>query len=295
MDLAHPHDANKYYIPTLSPWPIVGAIAFFTMMVGSVCYLNDYTAAWSFLPGAALIAYMFVGWLSKVIDESQHGTFNTQVDRSFRMGMMWFIFSEVMFFAAFFGALFYARRFAVPWLGGQGVKIFNPLVLWPGFESHWPTNGPGHVGGRADSTFEIIPAFGVPALNTAILLTSGLTVTIAHHALRAGKRSVLTVFLALTFILGFSFVALQAHEYGEAYKDLGLRLSTGVYGSTFFMLTGFHGLHVTIGAIMLLVIWLRVLRGHFTPNHHFAFEAVSWYWHFVDVVWLGLFIFVYWL
>jgi cytochrome c oxidase subunit III len=295
MDLAHPHDANKYYIPTLSPWPIVGAIALFTMMVGSVCYLNDYTGAWSFLPGAALIAYMFVGWFSKVIDESQHGTFNTQVDRSFRMGMMWFIFSEVMFFAAFFGALFYARRFAVPWLGGQGVKIFNPLVLWPGFESHWPTNGPAHVGGRADSTFEIIPAFGVPALNTAILLTSGLTVTIAHHALRAGKRSVLTVFLALTFILGFSFVALQAHEYGEAYKDLGLRLSTGVYGSTFFMLTGFHGLHVTIGAIMLLVIWLRVLRGHFTPNHHFAFEAVSWYWHFVDVVWLGLFIFVYWL
>jgi cytochrome c oxidase subunit 3 len=200
-----------------------------------------------------------------------------------------------MFFAAFFGALFYARRFAVPWLGGQGVKIFNPLVLWPGFEGHWPTNGPGKVGGRADSTFETIHAFGIPALNTAILLTSGLTVTIAHHALRAGKRSVLTAFLAATFILGFTFVALQAHEYGEAYRELGLRLSTGVYGSTFFMLTGFHGLHVTIGAIMLLVIWLRVLRGHLTPNHHFAFEAVSWYWHFVDVVWLGLFIFVYWL
>jgi cytochrome c oxidase subunit 3 len=295
MDLAQPHDANKYYIPTLSPWPIVGAIALFTMMLGAICYLNDITAAWSLLPGAALLTFMFVGWFSKVIDESQQGTFNTQADRSFRMGMMWFIFSEVMFFAAFFGALFYARRFAVPWLGGEGVKIFNPLVLWPGYESHWPTNGPGRVGGHADSSFEVIPAFGVPALNTAILLTSGLTVTIAHHALRAGKRSVLTVFLALTFILGFSFVALQAHEYGEAYKELGLRLSTGVYGSTFFMLTGFHGLHVTIGAIMLLVIWLRVLRGHFTPNHHFAFEAVSWYWHFVDVVWLGLFIFVYWL
>jgi cytochrome c oxidase subunit 3 len=211
------------------------------------------------------------------------------------MGMMWFIFSEVMFFAAFFGALFYARRLSVPWLGGEGVKIFNPIVLWPGFEAHWPTNGPAHVGGRPDSTFSVIPAFGVPALNTAILLTSGLTVTIAHHALRAGKRPVLIIFLAATFLLGFTFVGLQAHEYGEAYRELGLRLSTGIYGSTFFMLTGFHGLHVTIGAIMLLVIWLRVLSGHFTPNRHFAFEAVSWYWHFVDVVWLGLFIFVYWL
>jgi cytochrome c oxidase subunit 3 len=295
MDLAHPQDPNKYYIPSNSPWPIVGAVSLFTMMLGAVTFLNDYAGAWVFIPGAVLFAFMFGGWFHTVIGESQHGIYNGQVDRSFRMGMMWFIFSEVMFFAAFFGALFYARQFSVPWLGGEGVKIFNPLVLWPGFEAHWPTNGPGRVGGLANSTFKVIPAFGIPALNTAILLTSGLTVTIAHHALRAGKRGVLTVFLALTFILGFTFVALQAHEYGEAYKELGLRLSTGIYGSTFFMLTGFHGLHVTIGAIMLLVIWLRVLRGHFTPNRHFAFEAVSWYWHFVDVVWLGLFIFVYWL
>jgi cytochrome c oxidase subunit III len=211
------------------------------------------------------------------------------------MGMMWFIFSEVMFFGAFFGALFYARVLAVPWLGGEGVKVFTNFILWPHFEAVWPTNGPGHVGGHADSTFRTIPAIGIPALNTAILLTSGLTVTIAHHALRAGHRTRLAVFLALTFLLGFTFVGLQAHEYGEAYRDLGLRLSTGIYGSTFFMLTGFHGLHVTIGAIMLTVIWLRVLRGHFTPARHFAFEAVAWYWHFVDVVWLGLFIFVYWL
>ncbi|HEV7986075.1 MAG TPA: cytochrome c oxidase subunit 3, partial [Steroidobacteraceae bacterium] len=139
------------------------------------------------------------------------------------------------------------------------------------------------------------PAFGVPAINTIILLSSSVTVTIAHHALRAGHRGALKFWLALTFILGFSFVAVQVHEYGEAYRELGLRLSTGIYGSTFFMLTGFHGLHVTIGAIMLTVIWLRTLKGHFTPNRHFAFEAVSWYWHFVDVVWLGLFIFVYWL
>jgi cytochrome c oxidase subunit 3 len=211
------------------------------------------------------------------------------------MGMMWFIFSEVMFFAAFFGALFYARTLSVPWLAGQGVKIFSNYVLWPQFEDTWPTNGPAHVGGKADSTFGVIPAFSLPAINTGILLTSGITVTIAHHALRARNRGVLTLFLALTFILGFTFVGLQAHEYGEAYKELGLRLSTGIYGSTFFMLTGFHGLHVTIGAIMLLVIWLRVLKGHFTPERHFAFEAVAWYWHFVDVVWLGLFIFVYWI
>src|SRR5262245_3862556 len=194
---------------------------------------------------------MFVSWFSTVIGENQHGIYNQQVDRSFRMGMMWFIFSEVMFFAAFFGALFYARALAVPWLGGQGVKFFTNLLLWPQYDGSWPTSGPAHVGGLEDSTFHVIPAFGIPAINTAILLTSGLTVTIAHHALRAGNRRVLTIFLALTFLLGFLFVGLQAHEYGEAYKHLGLRLSTGIYGSTFFMLTGFHGLHVTVGAIML--------------------------------------------
>jgi len=238
---------------------------------------------------------MFFGWFSTVIDENQHGTYNLQVDRSFRMGMMWFIFSEVMFFGAFFGALFYARVLSVPWLGGEGVKVFTNYILWPHFEAVWPTNGPEHVGGLANGAFTPMAPTPIPAINTAILLTSGLTVTIAHHALRSGHRGRLALFLALTFLLGFTFVGLQAHEYGEAYRDLGLRLSTGIYGSTFFMLTGFHGLHVTIGAIMLTVIWLRVIRGHFTPNRHFAFEAVSWYWHFVDVVWLGLFIFVYWL
>jgi cytochrome c oxidase subunit 3 len=163
--------------------------------------------------------------------------------------------------------------------------------LWEGFEASWPTAGPGAVGGD----FQTIPAFGIPALNTAILLASGVTLTIAHHALRAGNRGVLKIFLALTFILGFIFMGFQAQEYVHAYTELNLRLDSGVYGSTFFMLTGFHGLHVTIGAIMLLVIWLRVMKGHFTPTHHFAFEGVAWYWHFVDVVWLGLFIFVYWL
>ena len=295
MSNAPAPDSSSYYIPHGSPWPIRGSVALFCIMIGAVAYLNEWTGLWSFAPGAVLLAYLFFGWFSTVIGESQRGTFNSQVDRSFRMGMMWFIFSEVMFFAAFFGALFYSRMLSVPWLGGQGVKVFSNFILWPGFEAAWPTNGPGHVGGHADSTFSTIPAIGIPALNTAILLTSGLTVTLAHHALRAGQRGRLALFLAMTFLLGFTFVGFQAHEYGEAYRQLGLRLSTGIYGSTFFMLTGFHGLHVTIGAIMLLVIWLRVLRGHFTPDKHFAFEAVAWYWHFVDVVWLGLFIFVYWL
>jgi len=247
------------------------------------------------VPGFVLVVYMFIGWFTTVIDENQSGVYGLDVDRSFRMGMMWFIFSEVMFFAAFFGALFYARVFSVPWLGGEGTKVMGNELLHPLFENAWPTNGPMKLGPNDNGNFEIIPAFGLPALNTIILLTSGITVTIAHHALRAGNRGVLNIFLFLTFVLGFLFVGLQAMEYGHAYSELGLQLSTGIYGSTFFMLTGFHGFHVTVGAIMLVCIWLRTMNGHFTPQRHFAFEAVAWYWHFVDVVWLGLFIFVYWI
>jgi cytochrome c oxidase subunit III len=295
MTDAHAPDASQYYIPHHSPWPILGSVTLFTVMLGAITYLNDWAGAWSFIPGAGMLALLFFLWFGTVIGENQRGIYNLQVDRSFRMGMMWFIFSEVMFFGAFFGALFYSRVLSVPWLGGSGVKVFTNYILWPHFEGTWPTNGPGHVGGRADSSFNVMNPLGIPALNTLILLTSGFTVTMAHHALRAGRRVPLAIWLALTFLLGFTFVGFQVHEYGEAYRDMGLRLSTGIYGSTFFMLTGFHGLHVTIGAIMLTVIWLRVLRGHFTPQRHFAFEAVAWYWHFVDVVWLGLFIFVYWL
>jgi cytochrome c oxidase subunit 3 len=296
MSETHAHaDSSKYYLPHGSPWPILGSVALFCLMIGGALYLNEWAGGWALIPGALLLATMFFCWFGTVIGESEQGVYNSQVDKSFRMGMIWFIFSDVMFFAAFFGALFYARNFSVPWAGGEGVKLLNKLLLWKNFNPAWPTNGPAHIGGRADGTFEVIPAFSLPAVNTAILLTSGLTVTLAHHALRATHRGALKIWLALTFLLGFTFVGLQAHEYGEAYHDLGLRLSTGIYGSTFFMLTGFHGLHVTIGAIMLMVIWFRVLRGHFTPQHHFAFEAVAWYWHFVDVVWLGLFIFVYWI
>ena len=175
------------------------------------------------------------------------------------------------------------------------MKIFNSLLLWKDYSAGWPTNGPMELGPRDDGSFETIPAFGLPAINTAILLLSGVTLTIAHHALQEGNRRVLNFFLAATFTLGFIFLGVQMWEYAHAYNDLGLQLSTGIYGSTFFMLTGFHGLHVTLGAIMLVVIWLRTMKGHFTPQRHFGFEAVAWYWHFVDVVWLGLFVFVYWI
>ncbi len=288
------HDSNSYYVPHSSPWPIVGSISLFVLMLGVVSFLNGWAGGWAFIPGALLIAFMFFGWFSTVIGENEKGMYNMQVDTSFRMGMMWFIISEVMFFAAFFGALFYARQLSIPWLGGEGVKVYNPLLLWDGFSPSWPTNGPGVVGGNADGTFGTIPAFGLPAINTAILLTSGVTITIAHHALREGNRKLLNISLAATWLLGFVFVFLQGEEYIHAWTELGLRLSTGIYGSTFFMLTGFHGLHVTIGAIMLLVVWFRTMRGHLTPQRHFAFEAVAWYWHFVDVVWLILFVFVYW-
>jgi cytochrome c oxidase subunit 3 len=286
------HASNNYYVPHGSHWPIVGSVGLLFLMAGVSNWLNGADVGfWIMLVGVAIIATMLIGWFGTVIGESQGGLYNEQVDKSFRMGMFWFIFSEVMFFAAFFGALFYARNMAVPWLGGASNNFFTNLLLWPGYESTWPTNGPGVVGGN----FEAMEPFGLPLINTAILLTSSVTVTIAHHSLIAGKRGTLAVFLAVTFLLGFIFVYLQAHEYIHAYQHMNLKLTTGIYGSTFFMLTGFHGLHVTIGAIMLTIIWLRVVRGHFTPDKHFAFEAVSWYWHFVDVVWIALYVFVYWM
>ena len=147
---------------------------------------------------------------------------------------------------------------------------------------------PDIIGPRA-----VIEPWGLPLLNTAILLTSSFTITLAHHALKDGKRLKLIIGTALTVILGALFLYFQAHEYMEAYNELGLTLGSGIYGSTFFMLTGFHGLHVTLGTLMILIMLIRILKGHFTPEHHFAFEASAWYWHFVDVIWVGLFIFVY--
>ena len=210
------------------------------------------------------------------------------------MGMGWFILSEVMFFAAFFGALFYARVLSVPWLSGEGHGVVTHQFLWPAFKASWPMAvmpNPTNFTAYKDT----VPAFGVPAVNTLILLSSGVTVTFAHWALKKAQRTHLCVWLAATVALGALFVYLQAGEYHHAYTELSLKLSSGIYGSTFYLLTGFHGFHVTMGAVMLAVILLRSIKGHFTKNDHFAFEAVAWYWHFVDVVWLGLFIFVYWL
>jgi len=283
---------NSYYVPHGSHWPVTGSIGLFGIMMGAAIWLNGASIGPVLLAvGFAILVVMLFGWFGTVIRESEGGIYNADVDTSFRMGMGWFIFSEVMFFAAFFGALFYARNIAVPWLGGSSNNFFTNELLWPNFSAAWPTNGPGEVGGSFDS----MGAWGIPALNTAILLTSGVTLTVAHHAMQQGHRSTLNIFLALTFILGFIFMGFQAYEYIHGYNDLNLTLESGIYGTTFYMLTGFHGLHVTLGAIMLLVVWLRCLRGHFKPDHHFAFEAVAWYWHFVDVVWLFLFIFVYWL
>ncbi|MGH8196008.1 MAG: cytochrome c oxidase subunit 3 [Woeseiaceae bacterium] len=292
MPHAESQTEARYYVPHGSHWPIVGSVGLFLLMVGVSNWLNGSGAGfWIMMSGVAVIIFMLIGWFGKVISESQAGMYNSKVDMSFRMGMFWFIFSEVMFFSAFFGALFYARNMSIPWLGGESNNFFTNLFLWSGFESTWPTNGPGNVGGD----YEVMLPFGLPLINTAILLTSSMTVTIAHHALQQNKRAMLNIFLAATFLLGFTFVYLQAAEYIHAYHEMNLKLTTGIYGSTFFMLTGFHGMHVTIGAIMLAVIWLRTMRGHFTPTHHFGFEAAAWYWHFVDVVWLGLYVFVYWM
>jgi len=284
------HAEDSYYVPAGTRWPIVGSLGLVTLLASAAFWMNDSSVApWTFVAGLAILVFMLVGWFGEVIRESEGGFYNTQVDASFRLGMMWFIFSEVMFFACFFGALFYARVFSVPWLGGEGSGAYTNEMLWQGYQAVWPTSGPAELGGY----FQTIPAFGVPFLNTLILLSSGVTVTLAHYALLKNERLRLVTWLFATVFLGFLFVWFQVGEYKEAYQELGLTLGSGIYGSTFFMLTGFHGLHVTLGAIMLLVIALRCARGHFNPDQHFGFEAVAWYWHFVDVVWLGLFIFVY--
>ena len=276
----------KYFVPEPSRWPIVGSIALCLMGSGAATWFNGGAPGpWMVLVGFVLLVYMMFGWFGNVVHESEGGKYNGRVDVSFRWGMSWFIFSEVMFFAAFFGALFYARTFSIPWLGDLENKL-----LWPDFNAVWPTAGPG-----IDTQFSPMGAWGIPALNTALLLTSGATLTWAHHALRANHRGQLIMGLLATIALGFTFLGFQIYEYVHAYQDLNLKLTSGIFGSTFFMLTGFHGFHVTVGAIMLTVILFRCMAGHFKPEHHFGFEGVAWYWHFVDVVWLLLFVLVYWL
>ncbi len=286
---------QHYYVPPQSYWPIIGSIGLFTMVVGGINVLHEHAYGWLiFLTGTFLIVLMMFGWFGNVIQESRSGLYSPQLDRSFRWGMVWFIFSEVMFFGAFFGALFYARNFSVPWMGGIGAKPATHTLLWDNFTAIWPLlknpDPTQYVG-----PLEAMGAWGIPALNTLILLSSGATVTMAHIALKNDHRKKLILGLLATVVLGILFLSFQAYEYYHAYTALGLKLNSGIYGTTFFMLTGFHGAHVTIGTIMLSVILVRCMRGHFTPENHFGFEATAWYWHFVDVVWLMLFIFVYWL
>jgi cytochrome c oxidase subunit 3 len=286
MSATTPAGTPAYFVPQPSHWPIVGSGALLLLGMGAAFWMNGLAAGpWMTAAGFALLLVMLFGWFGTVIRESEGHLYSKRVDLSFRWSMSWFIFSEVMFFAAFFGALFYARMISVPDLGSQEQKL-----LWPDFAASWPSAGP-----YITERFSPIGAFGIPLLNTILLLTSGVTLTIAHHALKAGHRGALKLWLLATVALGVTFLGFQAYEYVHLYQDLNLRLTSGIYGSTFFMLTGFHGAHVTVGAIMLTVMLFRAIRGHFTPDNHFAFEAAAWYWHFVDVVWLLLFVLVYWL
>jgi len=282
------HSADQYYVPHGSYWPIIASVALTVGVVGAAQWFNGNASGQMILfIGLAMVVFMMFGWFGTVIRESLSGAYNEQVDRSFRQGMMWFIFSEVMFFAAFFGALFYARVLSVPWL--LDADMSTNMFLWQGYSEAWPTNGPANIGGD----FQTMGAWGIPAINTLLLLTSGVTITLSHWALKVGDNAKTVLWLWATVALGVVFLGFQAYEYVHAYRDLNLTLESGVYGSTFFMLTGFHGLHVTLGTIMLIVIAIRAGKRHFTADNHFAFEGVAWYWHFVDVVWLGLFIFVY--
>jgi cytochrome c oxidase subunit 3 len=289
---------QTYYVPEQSKWPIIATVGLGVTMYGLASIMvngsagESTTGAWiTFGIGGLIMIYMLFGWFGSVIKESRDGLYSPQMDRSFRWGMSWFIFSEVMFFAAFFGALFYVRTFAIPWLGGEGDRGSSNM-LWEGFQATWPLlNSPDPEAYPAPK--EIINPWHLPLINTILLVTSSFTVTVAHHALKHDNRKKVKVWLLATIVLALVFIGFQAEEYVQAYTELDLTLKSGIYGSTFFMLTGFHGAHVILGTLMLIIMLIRIQKGHFTADKHFGFEATSWYWHFVDVVWLGLFVFVY--
>ncbi len=294
--------ATNYYVPEQSIWPILASIALFIIAVGAGNFIqqtatggvatgNDGSLGWLILLlGVGAIIVVMFGWFGNTITESIAGMNSTQMDTSYRMGMMWFIFSEVMFFCAFFGALFYARLLSVPWIAGEGSNAMTHEVLWPEFQAMWPL-----VKTPDGTEFQAMGPYPLPLINTLLLITSGFFLTIAHHAMLKDQRRTIIVNLSISIALGFIFLGVQAYEYVHAYRDLGLTLDAGIYGSTFFLLTGFHGLHVSIGAILLTIMLIRILKGHFSSDNHFAFEAAAWYWHFVDVVWIFLFFVVYWL
>ena len=271
----------------------MASLGLFFVILGAVQWVNGVGwGAYSLALGMVVwLATLFV-WFRDSVRESEGGLYGHKIDLSYRWSMSWFIFSEVMFFGAFFTALLWARVHSVPALG----NLENAL-LWPDFKSVWPSVAAGVTASPADivEPFQTVGPFWLPTINTALLLTSGVTMTIAHHALREGHRAKTIAFMWATVILGVVFLIVQGYEYYHAYVDLNLKLTSGIYGSTFFMLTGFHGFHVLVGMLMLFFITLRLQKGHFTVEKHFGFEGAAWYWHFVDVVWLGLYILVYWL
>ena len=280
--------APHYFVPSPSHWPIVGSIALTCFGFGMAGWVNGAAyGPYLFALFLAILIYMMFGWFGTVAKESEGGQYSHHVDVSFRWSMGWFIFSEVMFFAAFFGALWYARVISMPWLG----DLDHKMMLWPDFSASWPNLGPAKI----SDAFQKMGPWPIPTINTALLLTSGLTLTIAHHAIKEDHRAKVKLWMAITILLGALFLCLQVYEYIHAYSELNLRLDSGIFGSTFYMLTGFHGFHVTVGALMLFFVLMRYMRGHFSGKNHFAFEAAAWYWHFVDVVWLGLYVVVYWL
>ncbi|MHB1949072.1 MAG: cytochrome c oxidase subunit 3 [Gammaproteobacteria bacterium] len=285
---------KRYFIAHPSQWPILGSCSLFLILVGIINIIHvNWFGHYLLAFGLLLFIYMLHGWFSTVIDESTQGLHSLQMDRSYRWGMVWFIVSEIAFFGAFFGVLFYARLVSVPTLGGEH-SLDTHTFLWPHFQAIWPllkNPNPQMFPGPS----ETIPTWGIPALNTFLLLSSAVAVTWAVIGLKKNQRWQLNLGLIATVVLGATFLCMQAFEYHEAYTQLHLTLASGIYGTTFFMLTGFHAAHVTVGLTMLIVILIRCLKGQFSPEHHFGLEAVSWYWHFVDTIWLFLFVFVYWL
>jgi cytochrome c oxidase subunit III len=281
------NDSPYYFIPHPSRHPISASLGLVVMLASLASWING--ESWGpigVLAGLLFLLFTLWHWFGDAISESEGGMYGKRVDKSYRWSMSWFIFSEVMFFGAFFGALFYAREIAMHQLGSLDYKL-----IWPDFSGVWPNTGPAQL----VSQYASMKPYPVPTINTALLLSSGATLTVAHHALRENHRSKAIAWMAATIALGLCFLCLQAFEYIHAYNELNLTLASGVYGSTFFLLTGFHGFHVFLGGTMLTVVMIRLIRGHFTADHHFAFEGAAWYWHFVDVVWLGLYVVVYWL
>jgi cytochrome c oxidase subunit III len=276
-----------YFVPGLSRHPVMASIGLLGFGSGMTGWVNGYSwGAPLTIASVVYVLFVLYKWFGDAISESNSGQNSINVDVSYRWSMSWFIFSEIMFFAAFFSALFYARSISMPWLGDIESKL-----LWPTFTAVWPNDGPAGL----VEQFSTMGPWPIPTINTLLLLSSGVTVTWAHHAIRENNQKHAVWGLAATVFLGAIFLGFQVYEYIHAYRDLNLKLTSGVYGSTFFMLTGFHGFHVFLGALMLAVVLRRAIRGDFTADNHFAFEGASWYWHFVDVVWLGLYVVIYWM